>query len=222
MNCKIQINDLKTFDEIEGSWSQNDYVNLLELLNFPDAKSAKPQELRELLFMAINDFEPNEAATIVLSYKLSDFLNEGQIDQLSHEMQNDKVSEEYPEISLHYGLFNVNQLLYKAYNGKFPSAKATQLDFSLTISDGEEVEITKEIVVKALCNGFSDSNIIKRLFESQLNGEVEFPGAEHILWELKDHKNGTFSCITSEYWIAKDDITQSEFECEIKFFEAEE
>jgi hypothetical protein len=29
--------------------------------------------------MAITDFEPNEAAAIVLDYKLSDSLNEGQI-----------------------------------------------------------------------------------------------------------------------------------------------
>jgi hypothetical protein len=33
----------------------------------------------ELLSMAITDFEPNEAAAIVLDYKLSDSLNEGQI-----------------------------------------------------------------------------------------------------------------------------------------------
>jgi hypothetical protein len=46
--------------------------------------------------MAITDFEPNEAA-IVLDYKLSDSLNEGQIQQISNDMLIDKISEEYPE-----------------------------------------------------------------------------------------------------------------------------
>ncbi|MBQ0740794.1 hypothetical protein J9332_41620, partial [Aquimarina celericrescens] len=78
-----------------------------------------------MLFMAIPDFEPNEAASIVLTYKLSDQLNEGQIHSISHEMTNDKVAEEYPEPNLHYDLFNINQLLYKAYNGTFPNTEAT-------------------------------------------------------------------------------------------------
>jgi hypothetical protein len=46
--------------------------------------------------MAITDFEPNEAA-IVLDYKLSDSLNEGQIQQISNDMLIDKISEEYPD-----------------------------------------------------------------------------------------------------------------------------
>jgi hypothetical protein len=40
---------------------------------------ALKENLSELLSMAITDFEPNEAAAIVLDYKLSDSLNEGQI-----------------------------------------------------------------------------------------------------------------------------------------------
>ena len=81
--------------------------------------------LTELLLMAISDFEPKEAAVIVLAYKLSEELNEGQIQQISNDMFLDKVCEEYPEIGLHSTLFHVNQLLFKAYNGKFPNAKAT-------------------------------------------------------------------------------------------------
>jgi hypothetical protein len=55
------------------------------------------ENLSELL--SITDFEPNEAAAIVLDYKLSDSLNEGQI-QISNDMLIDKISEEYPEIAM--------------------------------------------------------------------------------------------------------------------------
>jgi hypothetical protein len=44
--------------------------------------------------MAITDFEPNEAAAIVLDYKLSDSLNEGQISRFQ------TICEEYQEFSI--------------------------------------------------------------------------------------------------------------------------
>jgi hypothetical protein len=62
--------------------------------------------------MAITDFEPNEAAAIVLDYKLSDSLNEGQIQQISNDMLIDKISEEYPE-TMQAPLYHINQLLLK-------------------------------------------------------------------------------------------------------------
>ena len=59
--------------------------------------------------MAIADKDPSEAASIVLDYKLSNHLNEGQINSLSYEMLVDKISEEYPKIGLDKELFIVNQ-----------------------------------------------------------------------------------------------------------------
>jgi hypothetical protein len=58
--------------------------------------------------MAITDFEPNEAAAIVLDYKLSDSLNEGQIQQISNDMLIDKISEEYPEICRLLYIISIN------------------------------------------------------------------------------------------------------------------
>ena len=40
--------------------------------------------------MAISDYEPEEAASIVLEYKLSHYLNANQIEQISNEMLEDK------------------------------------------------------------------------------------------------------------------------------------
>jgi hypothetical protein len=56
----------------------------------------------------ITDFEPNEAAAIVLDYKLSDSLNEGQIQQISNDMLIDKISEEYPEIAMGFYIISIN------------------------------------------------------------------------------------------------------------------
>ena len=205
---------MTTVEEIADYWQNQDYISLLESFDFPDANTVKPENLLEMLHMAITDFEPNEAAAVVLSYKLSERLNEGQIAQISNDMLLDKVCEEYPEIDLHYDLFNINQLLYKAYNGKFPNAKATVVDFSLVSTEGYDGAITKEIVLKSFNNGLSDSNLIKRLFTEQMSTDKAFAEAEAVLWELNEKDSTDFTLTTSEYWLNKEEILAPEFEGE--------
>jgi hypothetical protein len=98
MNYQIIIKRIDTVNEV-GYWSDEDF-QLLGKFNFPDAETAEKKNLPELLEMAISDYEPNEAAEIVLAYKLGEELNEGQIEQISHNMLIDKVCEEYPEIHM--------------------------------------------------------------------------------------------------------------------------
>ena len=222
MKFSIKVNSASTIEEIENYWTNEDYVTLLELFSFPDAKTVKPENLREMLFMAITDFEPNEAAKIILTYKLSENLNEGQIGQISNDMLLDKICEEYPEIDLHYDLFNVNQLLFKAFNGKFPNAKATTVDFSMNSLDSYDGEITKEIVLKSFNRGISDSNLIKRLFTEKMSTEDHFEEAKDIIWKLDEKGNSNFILITSEYWLNKDEIIASEFEGECLLAEKDE
>lgn len=222
MKFNITIRNITTVEEIPNYWQNQDYINLLELFNFPDANTVKPENLKEMLHMAITDFEPNEAAAMVLTYKLSERLNEGQIAQISNDMLLDKVSEEYPDIDLHYDLYNINQLMFKAFNGKFPNAKATIIDFSMVSADGYDQEITKEIVLKIFNNGLSDRNLIKRLFDEQMTTDKGFEEAEGILWELNQKDATEFTLITSEYWLKEEEIVTLEFEGECMLPEEDE
>ncbi|CAC9976496.1 hypothetical protein [Flavobacterium panici] len=212
MNYQVVIKNIDTVNEVEGYWSDEDFIALLEKFNYPDGATAEKSSLPELLEMAILDYEPNEAAQIVLQYKLGDQLSEGQIEQISNNMLIDKVCEEYPEIHMQGTLFHINQLLFKAYNGKFPNAKASIVHFSLTPTDGEAQKLTAENVLKLLNNGLSDRNLIKRLFENQISQNIPFPEAESIIWELKTEDNINYDLVTSENWINKEDIKESEFE----------
>lgn len=213
MKVNIQIKSIYSIEEIPNYWTNEDYVTLLDTFGFEDGKSLNPENLFEMLQMAISDFEPNEAAKIILSYKLSDDLNEGQIDQISNDMLIDKVCEEYPEIHLHKHLFSINQLLYKAYNGTFPNAKASLIKFS--VSDNEAETLSKSDVLKAFNNGLNDSNLIRRLFDESMTTEAEFPDAESIIWELNVSDKTNFELITSEYWIDRESFLDTEFEGEI-------
>jgi hypothetical protein len=213
MNYQITINSANTVDQIEEYWTKEDYIKLLEKFDYPDAADADATSLEELLFMAISDFEARDAAAIVLEYKLSEDLSEGQIQQISNDMLLDKVCEEYPEIGLHSTLFHINQLLYKAYNGTFPNAKATVMKFCIKPSESEsENELTKENVLKLLNNGLSESNLIKRLFDLAMNENAPFPEADDIVWDLTTTNNVEYILTTSEYWLSKADIIASEFE----------
>lgn len=218
MKYHIIINKVKTVEAFDDAWKNEDYIELLSRFGFQEGSTANPNELKDLLFMAISDFEPNEAAVIVLDYKLSNVLNENQIEQLSHEMLLDKISEEYPDISLHHELFNINQLLHNAYNGTFPNAKATVIE--LEISPNKE--ISKEIILKILDKTLAPSNVIKRLFSDQLAGKESFEEAEAIIWDLKPNGENSYLLKTSEYWMSRDEFKDAEFDATVTEFEEED
>ena len=100
MKYQVVIKRIDTVNEVEGYWSDEDLIQLLDKFNYPDGATAEKKNLPELLEMAISDYEPNEAAEIVLQYKFPEELNEGQIQQIAHNMLIDKVCEEYPEIHM--------------------------------------------------------------------------------------------------------------------------
>ncbi|MCW8850534.1 MAG: hypothetical protein OQJ81_11195 [Melioribacteraceae bacterium] len=222
MKCSIIIEDITTIKEIDGFWSNEDYNELLNRLDFPDANQVAPEELQEMLFMAITDYKPEEAAEIVLTYKFSDKLSEGQIHNLAHEMIEDSVTEEFADISLHYPLFNINRLLYKAFNGKFPNTKASLITLEIKFPPNQKVKITKEIVLKALSKGLKDTNLVNRIFDEQIAGKVEFVEAESILWNFVKSDDGKITITTSDYWINEDDFIDTEFEGIINEYVKEE
>jgi len=213
----LKITDVKTIHEIRGYWTSDDYLNLLGELDYPDAEDSDPSELRELVEMAISELEPAESAEILLRYKLDGELSVGQIENLSHEMADDNEAEEYPDIELHYPLFNINQLLYRSYNGIFPNSKATKIEFELNLIPDGKIAVTKEVVLKAFGKGLSDTNLIIRLFEDQVNGEDPFPEAEKIIWELHDHGQHKYTLITSDYWLNDEDLMDYNYSGTLQF-----
>jgi len=215
MKYKISIEKVQTVDEIKEYWTKEDYIELLKRFDYPDAEDSDPETLRELLFMAITDFEPGEAAKLVLDYKLGEELSEGQIEQISNDMLIDTVCEEYPEMALQSRLFHVNQLLFKAYNGKFPSSSATIINCSITASNSIS-NLSKATILRLLNDGLSDRNIVKRLFEEQMNGNAKFPEAENIIWDLQTSEKNRFKITTSGNLIKKDEVIASEWEKEIE------
>ena len=121
--------------------NNEDYINLLEIMDYGDISDIPQNELKDMCFMLLTDNEPEEAATIILKYIFKSRLNDGQIENLSNEMLEEKMWEEYADLSLHEEFFNVHQVLYNAFNGKFPIPEAVQFKIKVSTVKNSNLEI---------------------------------------------------------------------------------
>ncbi|WP_439581628.1 hypothetical protein [Dyadobacter bucti] len=201
---KVKVLSFEQIHELPGSWEKSDLINLLNAMDYDNPGEIKDAELKEMCMMSLTDFEPEEAAKIVLDYTIADRLTEGQINNLSHEILSEKLWEEYPELHLHPDLFRSTQLLYDAFNGKFPRAEAVR--FSIEVEGNVSIfeENPEAPIVRILAAGMSDRSLIHRLFSDQLAGE-KFEEAKDILWQLnvvsKSANTVTFDIVSSTYWL---------------------
>ena len=65
MKYAIKIHKFSTVDDLDNAWNLEDFKVLLERFELPNVESTDLKEVRELLFMAIADKDPSEAARIV-------------------------------------------------------------------------------------------------------------------------------------------------------------
>lgn len=196
-----------TIAELPQGWIPQDYVELLEAMDFEDIAGIAPEELKEMCLMSLTDNEPEDAAKIVMKFRLGSRLNAGQIDNLSNEMRDEKMWEEYADLSLHEDFFNVSQLLYEAYNGKFPNPEAVRFQLKIKVSNPADLLVFEQdaeaSLIRLLAAGMPENTLIRRLFEEQLEGGM-FGEASDIIWQLhKEERTSdsvTFTIISSLYW----------------------
>lgn len=218
LTLQISILEVNTLEVLPDYWTAADHRALLDALDFGDSAEVADGELWDYLVMAIRELEPAQAAQVVLKYKLDDSLSEGQIEQISFDMLTDKISEEYPDISLHKDLFAVNQLLYKAYNGKFPRILASSIRFEAGAPGSDVINLTPALALQALAAGLDEHSVIKRLLDPQITGEEDFISAPHIAWSLVRESPTCYAMITSDYWISESDFLAEQFSAELHPF----
>jgi hypothetical protein len=207
MKYKIELKKFETIRELPNSWDNDNYVELLEIMEFGDTATIPPSELKEMCMLSLTDFEPTEAAEIVLKYLFKDNLSSSQIANLSHEMLHEKMWEEYADLSLHEQFFNVGQLLFQAFNGKFPQPEALRFKLELEAAKKEEMSVFKSdfeaSIIRLLVAGMPNNTLLNRLFSEQLDGQ-DFPDAKDIIWQYNiaplGDKSMVIEVISSVYW----------------------
>lgn len=188
----VRVLECAVLEEIEGSWRPEDFTGLLQRMEFGDTKALSDSELREMCVLSLQDRKPAEAAALLLQYRLGNELSKGQIQNLSHEMQDDKLWEQYADIPLHERLFHVGSLLYQAFPQvvPVPDAVAARLEVSARNGEGERVlagPLHESFVVRLLADGMPESAALYRLFGDAVRG-APFPEAESIVWILNSER----------------------------------
>ncbi|MGO3408501.1 hypothetical protein [Marinomonas sp.] len=210
MSAKFSI-ELESFHKISAipnAWSRSQYLTLMTLMELDDGlEELTDAELKDMCLMSLNDLAPADAANVVLTSLFSDDVTPGKIDQLSHEMADDRLWEEYSDCQFHERFFNAYGLLREAFNGIF--AQPTGVDFSITLhaknaSDLELLDTDLSAnLVRLLSCGLDDNGLMHRLYEEQLNGD-DFPQASGILWQIEtlasEKHERKFKMISSSFW----------------------
>jgi hypothetical protein len=188
---KVEILSFLKISEIEHAWMADDYKALLSMMDIAEDElgGMSESDLEEMCLMSLNDAEHHESAKFLLTHIFKDEITEGKIDQLSHQMVENKLWEEHADAAYHRSLFNAYGLLRKAYNGIFKEPTGVKFTIKITANKNESFEIfdtsLHAVIVRLLSNGLNETAILNRLYEEQLSGK-NFPDAKNILWILKE------------------------------------
>lgn len=207
----VDVMSFQKISKIESAWGEDDYKALLSLMEIDDGfDNMGPDEIKEMCFMSLTDFEPDEAARFVLTYLFEGQLSKGKIDQLSHQMPEDSMWEEYPDPFFHKRLFDAHGLLRSAFNGVFAKPTGVQFTVSITSQHKEAFRIFQKTphapLVRLLSRGLSEGDILNRLYAEQIAGN-NFAEAKGILWDLKEVEHTDqevrYSVTSSELWFGE-------------------
>ena len=205
----VELSGFSILEEIPGTWTTKEYSDLLSIMEYGSTDGMDEDELKEMCLLSLQDFEPEEAAAIVLEYCLGNQLSAGQIQNLSVEMLDEKLWEEHADMALHERLFIVSSIMYSAFPNAFPEPDAVKASFSVSATDdsGRHVllnSMTESFLIRLLASGMDEDTALNRLFEEQLAGNT-FPEAEFIIWitNSESSANDTFrvEVISSGTWL---------------------
>jgi len=214
----VEIMQFQKINRLTNEWNTNDYIMLLESMGLgdDDLSTMSGTDLKEMCQMSLSDFEPEEAAKYVITYLMHDELTPGKIEQISNEMIDDRLWEQFADLSFHERFFKAYGLLREAFNGTF--AKPTGIKMSIKISskhkdDFEIFEISlKPAVTRLLAAGMEENAILNRLYDEKIASDNFFE-AENILWQIKEVSKSDseviYDIVSSEFWL--EDLEDVEF-----------
>jgi hypothetical protein len=209
IQLKVIPKEFKIIERLPNAWQEEDFKKLLDLYDFGDISGLKPEELEEMCLLAMTDGEMDESVEVFLNYVFGDKLKKGQIQNMVHEMQDEKSWEQYADIKLHELFFNAGDILYKAFGGgTYPRPEAVSLRITVSTETAQQLELYRQnevsSVLKVLAFGMPDTAIINRLFVKQLRSE-NFEDSEDIIWQLHPYDISettiSYHIISSEYWM---------------------
>ena len=208
----VSVLELKKIHDLPDSWSDADYRALLGELEVDEIDDLSGADLLDILLMALQDLEPEEAADRVLAYKLQNRISRGSRQNLVEDLlDGGKPWEEWADLYLHARIFEASVLLYQVAPKLFPRPDCLRLRLRLGAREKEGREIFNQppepaFVARVLADGMDEKSILERLFDEQLVGR-EFPEADGIVWRAgfdeitADGNAAILTVYSSQHWL---------------------
>ncbi len=213
----VEMERFSELREIADVWTTENFIEILESLEYGDTADIEGKELREMCIMSLQDLEPAEAAKLLLQLHLGDVLSAGQIQNIAHEMLDEKLWEEYVNPALHERLFHVGSLLHETLPGDFPTPDAVCVTLNIKAMNQHSTQLllqqaNESFYVRLIADGIDSTSALCRMFEDQLASH-SFPEAEQIIWICKVLEQTTntrkVQLVGSDAWFAALSSTQS-------------
>lgn len=209
----VLVSDVKKLHDMPGSWTDDECRALLAQLEVDGVENMSGSDLLDMVLMALQDMEPDDAADAVLAYKLGNSISAGARQNIVQDLLGDERPwEEASDITLHSRIFAAAVLLYKAIPEAFSKPDMMQVTLHVTTLEPE----AKALLVKApqaafvtriLADGMNESSILERLFDEQLASH-SFPEAKGIIWqaEFSDYTSDSnpsahLTIYSSSHWL---------------------
>jgi hypothetical protein len=206
---QITINEFIEIHEIPGAWTKEDYIKLLNKIDYDDVASIPEDELADMAILGLSDLDYREAVKLILELRFGEKLTKGQRENLVDELREEKLWEEYGDISFHKELFNVSCLLYRVYPKKFHEPDILKITLEISALNTQSVINLQSpkvsFLARILNDGMDDHNIIRRLFSKQMASN-NFTEAEGIIWQFEgsgfdsESRTNTITIYTSWNW----------------------
>lgn len=176
------------FRRLPGTWMPSDYRRLLEALDVEGFEGDSDGDLEDVVLMALQDLDVDEAALTILTHFSEGRFSPGQIKNLCHEIQEDRPWEEYPNIAHQKVLYVCVDLLSAAFPLDCSTPTATRLDLSVTAPGLDSINAKRPLDSAILLRGISrcqeDDSILNRFFSDQIAGAA-FPEAPWVVWHME-------------------------------------
>ncbi len=192
-----------------GDWTTADYRNLLDLTEYGDSSGLSEDELKDMAYLSLAEMPKAEAAALLIGYVFPEGdLTPGQIQNSSHEMDTERLWEEYPEPRHHRNFFRVGSLLYAAFNGGHPKPDGRSVTIRIKAKDPDSNELLEQpdpaLLLRLLAPGMDGHALLHRLYDDELRGG-DFPSAPFLIWSADSKAAGDgereIHVLSTDYWL---------------------
>jgi len=193
---EVTIHSVEVVHSLPGIWSNESLRQLLITAEMDDIGQVEDTELLDIVIMALQDLGNQQAGELVLDSVFGDAMRPGVRQNLVDDLQEDEPWEEFATVAQQRGLFIAVVLLQKIFPNRYAVPDALRFRFTIrALSSAAFAAIRASDpawLMRLLSQGMSDTDVLNRLYEEELE-TGPFSDAAGMIWhflELDDESVG--------------------------------